>query len=88
MKYNINDQVKVKLTPYGIDVYKTKAYNVLNSFPGSGSVRNELETHMLSKIESDGTLKIQLWGLIQTFGAEMFMGNVEQCFVDNLIEFI
>lgn len=88
MKYNINAQVKVKLTPHGIEVYKTKAYNVLNSFTIQGSIRNELETHMLSKVEPDGTHKAQLWELMQTFGEEMYMANPEKCFVDNVIEFI
>jgi len=74
MKVNINEQVKIKLTDSGKEVYK----NYLSQF----------KSHLVSKIVPD-ELTLPLWEFAQIFGSELYMGQVKAPFVeDNEIEFV
>lgn len=69
---NLNDEVKVKLTPFGVQVYE-------NSWIKLGQQAPTLF------LDDDGYLSIQLWELAQIFGPTCWMGNPHQAFVDNIV---
>lgn len=61
-KINLNDWIKIKLTPYGEDVYRIFY------------CRLKLEPLPLRK-DKDGYVSFQLWDFIQIFGSYIYMGN-------------
>lgn len=76
---NINNQVEVKLTDYGLQICKDywKSLN-LEKY---GFKFSDL------KIE-DNILKIELWGLMIMFGKYLYMGNTEIPFENNEIKIL
>lgn len=78
--FNINDKVKVKLTPYGEEIH----YKHFSIFKGW------LPEHMKKLIslepekDEDGYTTYQLWELMNIFGSEMHMG-ADQVFENNII---
>lgn len=61
-KININEKIKVKLTPIGAEIYY-KQYDELNKNAG----KTVLEPRM-PKIDKDGYTEFQLWHFIELYG--------------------
>jgi len=66
--FNINDYVRVKLTPMGIEILKQR-HEQLMSFYKKGSI-DEFNL----RIDAEGYYKTQMWDLMQTFGAHLGLG--------------
>lgn len=64
-KFNMNDIVKVKLTPLGVDIFKHK-YDETNEYILSRGGK-PLEQPM-PQIDEDGLTEFQLWEFIQMYG--------------------
>lgn len=62
MKLNINDTVKVKLTPIGWEIYR-KHYTPFCT-----------EGYIPPKQDSRGYVEFQLWDLMHVFGPNMYLG--------------
>ena len=73
MKFNINDDVKVKLTQFGWDVHKAHWLPYCDSL-------EEYERHMKPKVDKNGYTKFQLWDLMRIFGETMYNGNMNKPF--------
>lgn len=67
MNFNINNHVKVKLTPFGIHILK-KQHDDLSQW------MNNLGEFELQLTE-DGYYKTQLWCLMETFGPHIHIGT-------------
>lgn len=70
INWNLNYNVKVKLTPTGVKHY----INYYKQF--------NIET--TPKIDQDGYAKFQMWGLMNIYGKEMWMGNPNYPFQMNV----
>lgn len=79
MKINLNDYIKVRLTPYGIDIL-TEYYS--NSFKNFYT-DEEILAYMNTKFE-DGFLKIQMWEFCNVFGDYMLNGNEQLIFKNEI----
>ncbi len=64
MKFNINDNVKVKLTPHGIGVLISRHEKLMGEYP-----------FRMPQIDSQGYTEYQLWELMNIFGEHMGMGS-------------
>jgi len=64
MKFNVNEYVRVKLTPKGIQILKNAQEARQKQFP---AVRT-FETFRMPEVDSEGYTKYQLWDLMDTFG--------------------
>lgn len=62
MKLNINDTVKVKLTPYGLELYRKYwlPYCKFGCTP--------------TKQDINGYTEFQLWDLMNIFGSSLYLG--------------
>jgi len=83
IKFNINEEVKVKLNAYGLNIYTEKMEKVnewLNSVHGK-CVKMEV------KIDENGYTKFQLWDLMHLFGPHMVLG-MDIPFTDTEIVFL
>ena len=77
MKFNINYDVRVKLTEYGEQVLDKR----LNDMYGK-------EASIIKPYRQDGEyFRFQMWDFMAMFGPFMFMGG-EQVFVDNEAEIV
>lgn len=77
IKFNINDDVKVRLTKDGL-VQLKKWYADLNI----------LKYYKDADIDRNGYSTFQFWDLMNKFGDEMYNGNPKQMFVNNKIVLI
>ena len=66
-KINLNETIKVKLTPYGADIYY-KQFDELNKQRG----REICKPHM-PRIDKDGYTEFQLWHFIELYGDHIGM---------------
>lgn len=66
-KINLNDTIKVKLTPYGAEIYY-KQFDELNKQRG----REICKPHM-PRIDKDGYTEFQLWHFIELYGQHIGM---------------
>ena len=66
-KINLNETIKVKLTPYGAEIYY-KQYDELNKNAG----KTLLEPRM-PQIDKEGYTKFQLWHFIELYGEHIGM---------------
>lgn len=73
IKININDEVKVKLTEFGIKVLKQK-HDELNKMIKE---RGGKGTEFVLRIDEDGYYKTQLHNLMHTFGEYTTLGIKE-----------
>ncbi len=77
MKFNINDDVRVKLTEYGeqvLDKHLNEAYGK--------------EARIIRPYRQDGEyFRFQMWDFMATFGQSIYMGG-KQIFVDNELEIV
>ena len=71
---NLNDIIKVKLTPKGVDIFYhqhdeiNKWYKAMKALP--------LEPHM-PKIDAEGYTEFQLWHFMNIYGKHIEMGSKE-----------
>lgn len=61
-KINLNDTIKVKLTPYGAEIYY-KQFDKLNK-----QYEKEICKPCMPMIDKDGYTKFQLWHFIELYG--------------------
>ena len=66
-KINLNETIKVKLTPYGAEIYY-KQFDELNKECG----REICKPHM-PQIDKDGYTEFQLWNFIELYGEHIGM---------------
>ena len=66
-KINLNETIKVKLTPYGAEIYY-KQFDELNKQRG----REICKPHM-PRIDKDGYTEFQLWHFMELYGAHIGM---------------
>ena len=75
MKFNINNEVRVKLTDEGIRIYEKRYRDITKRLP------NEAKKHMerFRRPESDeeGYSRMQLWELMNLYGEYMYNGNMD-----------
>jgi hypothetical protein len=67
MRLNLNDNIKVKLTEHGKDIYYHQ-YDRTNAFLGS-----ELCKPSYPKVDEDGYTTFQLWCFMELYGVHMGM---------------
>lgn len=68
-KINLNETIKVKLTPYGAEIYY-KQFDELNKQYG----REICKPHM-PRIDKDGYTEFQLWHFIELYGQHIGVGK-------------
>ena len=66
-KINLNDTIKVKLTPLGAEIYY-KQFDELNKQYG-----REICKPQMPKIDKDGYTEFQLWNFIELYGQHIGM---------------
>lgn len=59
---NINSIVRIKLTPYGLEVLKSRHKKLRSSYPSIGK---------LPELDKDGYCEMQLWKIMNIFGEVM-----------------
>lgn len=69
-KINLNDRVKVKLTPLGAEIYYHQYDDVNKKIKENGGT--ELEP-MMPQIDKDGFTEMQLWHFIKLYGKHIGM---------------
>lgn len=83
VNFNINEMVKVKLTPKGVGVLREK-HRELNYFLETRTCATEGLGPFKLKLDSDGYYKTQLWSLMEDFGEYMGITR-ELVFETNII---
>lgn len=68
-KINLNDRIRVRLTPLGVKIFYSQ-FDELNLSLG----RKVLESHMPA-IDKDGYTEMQLWYFIQLYGSYIGVGR-------------
>lgn len=68
-KINLNDRIKVKLTPLGAEIYYHQ-YDEINKKTG----RTVIEPHM-PRIDKDGYTDFALWAFIEMYGEHIGVGK-------------
>lgn len=71
-KLNLNDRVKVKLTPYGAEIYFHQ-FDELNKVLSAKGAK-PVNPHM-PKIDEDGYTSFQLWDFIHLYGEYINIGK-------------
>jgi len=71
MKFNINHNVKVRLTPHGIEVLVLHYERFRKDFPDY----YEHNSFKMPPIDSQGYTEYQLWELMRIFGGNMGLGG-------------
>ena len=66
-KINLNETIKVKLTPYGAEIYY-KQFDELNKNYG-----REICNPQMPRIDKDGYTKFQLWHFMELYGEHIGM---------------
>ena len=66
-KINLNETIKVKLTPYGAEIYY-KQFDELNKKYG-----REIFNPQMPRIDKDGYTEFQLWHFIELYGQHIGM---------------
>jgi len=69
IEFNMNQDVRVKLTPYGKECLRRNYDRKMSFFAVL------VYPFELPKEDNDGYVTFQLWGLMKEFGEYMFMGN-------------
>lgn len=68
-KINLNETIKVKLTPYGAEIYY-KQFDELNKQYG-----REICKPLMPRIDKDGYTEFQLWHFIELYGQHIGVGK-------------
>lgn len=66
-KFNINDIVQFRLTPYGKTLLENYIQDEKNTFG--------VDSHNLFKIRGDGSMKLSMWEFMIIFGRHFASGN-------------
>ena len=74
---NINSQVRIKLTPCGIEKLKRKHEELRSFYPSIGKFTPP-------KADKDGYCEMQLWNVMKIFGEDMYDGNMNLPFETNI----
>lgn len=74
---NINSQVRIKLTPFGIAKLTAKHEELRSICPSIGEFTPP-------KMDKDGYCEMQLWEVMNTFGEDMYIGNMHLPFETNI----
>ena len=74
---NINSQVRIKLTPCGIEKLKKKHEELRSFCPSIGDFKPP-------ETDKDGYCEMQLWDVMNTFGEDMYNGNMNLPFETNI----
>lgn len=82
-KINLNDIVKVKLTPHGADIYynRLSGLNVLLKREGIKPIENRLP-----EVDKNGYTKFQLWDFINIYGK--YIGLTKENVITDLCLYI
>ena len=80
MKFNINDQVRVRLTEHGKQIERDTVEKINAPFFPAQPLRPKVEA-------DDGSTTWQFWSLMATFGPHLSNG-AEPTFVNNEIELV
>lgn len=80
IKFNINDYIKVKLTPKG----KMILYEQHEQFLKSISEERRSKFPYKLTLDEDGYFKEQMWSIMNTFGSYIVMGT-DNVFETNII---
>jgi len=67
MRFNMNNYVKVKLTPYGLSILKQQHDELESQSPKIGPFKPP-------SVDADGWTQLQAWSLIQIFGPHISIG--------------
>ena len=78
---NLNDRIKVKLTPLGVTIFYHQYDDLLKDHPQITSIKPRMP-----QIDKDGYTNFQLWSFIQLYGDYIHMG-ADQVIEDNRIYF-
>ena len=68
-KINLNETIKVKLTPYGAEIYY-KQFDEVNKQYG-----REICKPLMPRIDKDGYTEFQLWHFIELYGQHIGLGK-------------
>ena len=68
MKFNINDNVKVKLSQAGFDILRGEHEKLRKAVPMLGEFKPPT-------VDDDGYTQFQLWNLMEVFGKYFYMSN-------------
>lgn len=71
MKFNLNDNVLIKLTDRGRQILKERHDQFVKDFP---SISDDLKEHRPPKEDIQGYSEWQLWVLMETFGPNISIG--------------
>ena len=68
MKFNVNHDVKVKLTPKGINILKRRHEELCRLIDKEPDFKEP-------KVDEDGYVTFQMWNLMHCFGHEICLGQ-------------
>lgn len=71
-KFNINYNVKVKLTDYGVSILKQRHYDLDQSIRAHGG---KGLGEFKDRRDKEGYQTFQMWSLMETFGEYMSIGS-------------
>ncbi len=71
--FNINNCVRIRLTPFGITILKIEHENAHSKVPFIGEFNPP-------DVDEDGYCEMQLWKVMQVFGEYMHNGALNQPF--------
>lgn len=74
MKFNINNDVRIKLTDEGIKIYKSMWQEIIKRLPKEA--KNRMKKFMEPEIDEEGYSRMQLWEVMNIYGKYMYNGNV------------
>lgn len=74
-KLNLNDIIKVKLTPLGVHIFYHRYDELNNRIVKNGG--QPLEPRM-PRIDKDGFTEFQLWDFISLYGSYFRIGTLDQ----------
>lgn len=78
--FDTNHYVRVRLSTYGLEIYRKHAEELRKIFPSMGHLYPDLPS-----VDSDGYMEKQLWSLFWLFGPHMHAGRSP--FLDCEIQF-
>jgi len=75
MNFNINETVKVKITPFGHKILKEYHDNLMQKIPNTSTLERKYQE---PPVDEDGYIAMQLWSVMQKFGPHIHLGMNEQ----------
>lgn len=80
IEINLNQIARVKLTPYGIKVYKATMTRFNETLPV------DLKMDVNPKLDADGYYRAELWRIMQEFGSAIGPGREQPLNITIFIE--